>query len=278
MDYIRLMRPKHYVKNLLVFIPIFFNGSIFDKEKMVLAVMGFLCFCLISSSVYVLNDIQDVEKDRLHSKKKNRPIASGRVSIGKAYLLMIVCFLIPLSCTIKYADIECVLFLVVYAFQNVGYSMGLKNYPIVDVVILASGFVVRVLYGGVLVGIPISKWLYLIIVTGSLYMGLGKRRNESKQQNNTREVLKFYTEAFLDKNMYVAVALVIVFYSLWSTESLNSKMIWTVPFFIIILMKYSFDIEGDSDGDPVEVITHDWILMLLVLMYGLLVGTLIYLF
>ena len=165
-----------------------------------------------------------------------------------------------------------------YLFLNMAYSMGLKNYPIIDVVLLTAGFVIRVLYGGVIANVEVSEWLYLVIVSGALYMGFGKRRNELKQQKNTRKVLKHYNDAFLDKNMYVAVALVIVFYSMWAIESINPLMIWTVPFFMIILMKYSFDVEGNSDGDPVEVILQDKVLILLILLYAICVFILLYFF
>ena len=156
--------------------------------------------------------------------------------------------------------------------------MGLKNKPIIDVVILASGFVIRVLFGGLITGVEISKWLYLVIVTGSLYMGLGKRRNELRAQTDTREVLKYYNENFLDKNMYVCVALVNVFYALWSIEMPNPRMIWTVPFFIVLLMCYSLDVEGDSDGDPVEVIIHDKALIGIIITYVMCIFVLLYVF
>ena len=106
--------------------------------------------------------------------------------------------------------------LISYLGLNVAYSMGLKNKPIIDIVILAAGFVIRIFYGGMITGVSISKWLYLVITSGSLYMGLGKRRNEMKKQTDTRDVLKYYNVDFLDKNMYVCVALTIVFYALWT--------------------------------------------------------------
>lgn len=155
-----------------------------------------------------------------------------------------------------------------YFLLNVAYSMGLKNKPIIDIVILAAGFVIRVFYGGVVTGVEISKWLYLVVTVGSLYMGLGKRRNELKKQTETREVLKYYNVAFLDKNMYVCMALANVFYALWTFEMPNPRTSWTIPVFIILLMCYSLDIEGESDGDPVEVILHDKILIAIVLVYA----------
>ena len=157
----------------------------------------------------------------------------------------------------------------IYFILNIGYSFGLKDIPIVDVVILASGFVIRVFYGGFITGVEVSKWLYLVITTGSLYMGLGKRRNELKKQKNTRNVLNLYNIPFLDKNMYVCVALTIVFYSLWTLEWSNGLMIWTVPIFIVLMLCYSFDIERDSDGDPVEVLLGNKIILFILLVYSL---------
>ena len=145
-------------------------------------------------------------------------------------------------------------------------------------VILASGFVIRVFYGGAITGVVISKWLYLVIVTGSLYMGLGKRRNELRAQTDTREVLKFYKEGFLDKNMYVCVALVNVFYALWSIEMPNPKIIWTFPFFLVLMMCYSLDVEGDSDGDPVEVIIQDKFLVGILIVYVICIFVFLYIF
>lgn len=275
-DYIKLLRVKHYVKNLLIFIPLFFSKGIFDVYNFLQALLGVVCFSLISSAVYVLNDIRDVEKDRKHPKKKNRPIASGKVSKKKAMVLMGLCLWISVTISLLLLPIKGVFILSIYFGLNIAYSMGLKNKPIVDVVILAAGFVLRIIYGGILTGVPISKWLYLVVVTGSLYMGLGKRRNEFKQQNDTREVLKYYTEAFLDKNMYVCAALVIVFYALWTVDAVDSMLVWTAPVFMTILMKYSFDIEREADGDPVEVLLEDKQLIVLTVLYAVGIFILLY--
>ena len=275
-DVLKLFRVKHYIKNLLVFVPLFFAGEIFNISLMKHAIVGFVCFCLISSAVYILNDIQDIEKDRLHPKKKNRPLASGRISIKKGILFLVGCILIAFLISGFQMKLYGTAALLLYFILNVAYSMELKNKPIIDIVILASGFVIRIIYGGLIVGIPISKWLYLVVVTGSLFMGLGKRRNELTQQGNTREVLKYYSESFLDKNMYVCFTLVIVFYAMWTLDSANAKMIWTVPALIIILMKYSMDIEGDSDGDPVDVLLNDRILVFLVLLYAVCIFFMLY--
>ncbi len=271
------MRIKHYVKNLLIFVPLFFSRNMFNYELLISAILGFVSFCCISSAVYIINDIRDIQKDRNHPRKKNRPIASGRISKGTAYICFGICLFAATAVSFLYLKPLYYSYLLLYFVLNIAYSYGLKNYPIIDVVILASGFVLRILYGGGVTGVEVSTWLYLVVVTGSLYMGLGKRRNELKQQNNSREVLKYYNESFLDKNMYVAVAVVIVFYALWTIESSNEVLAWTVPVFIIILMRYSFDVEGDSDGDPIEVLLHDRVLIILSVIYAISIFVILYL-
>lgn len=181
-------------------------------------ILGFIAFCAVSSSVYILNDLKDIDNDRKHLTKKMRPLASGKVQVKTAIILMILCWVSAFIISFLIGKIDATIFLFLYFILNVGYSMGLKNKPIIDIVILAAGFVIRIFYGGVVTDVNISQWLYLVVVTGSLYMGLGKRRNELKTSTDTREVLKYYTVDFLDKNMYVCVALADVFYALWTLE------------------------------------------------------------
>lgn len=165
---------------------------------------------------------------------------------------------------------------------NILYSFWLKHIPILDVVILASGFLIRVLYGSNITNIQISNWLYLTILVFSFYMGLGKRRNEYKKMGtNGRKVLEFYNESFLNNNMYMCMALGIVFYSLWCIDVNKAStgifnIIWTVPIVLIICMKYSLNIENESHGDPVDVILGDKILLLLGVIYTILMFLWIY--
>ena len=278
--YIRLLRVKHYIKNFLVLFPLFFGQQFTNPGKMKNALLGMFAFCMISSVIYIINDIRDVEKDRQHPTKKNRPIASGEVSVPNALITAGVCFAISAAITLYAGNTAALICLLLYFVLNLGYSMGMKNIPLVDVAILTSGFLIRVLYGAALTDIEISNWLYMTVVTGAFFMGLGKRRNEFERQkgSDTRAVLKRYSYDFLDKNMYVCVALCDTFYSLWAMSHPNPRMIWSVPLFILILMKYSLDIEGNSDGDPVEVIEHDLLLVGMVLVYGIGIVSLLYLF
>lgn len=252
------------------------GGGLFNLDRIEKVFLGFVCFCLISSSIYIINDYKDVEKDKNHPKKKNRPLASGKISKKKAIIILIVLLFSCILISLLLNNCKGFLLLMLYFVLNILYSLGLKNKPITDTIILASGFVIRVFYGGIIANVDISMWLFLVVTTGSLYMGLGKRRNELKDNKNTREVLKYYNVSFLDKNMYVFVALVDMFYSLWATELQISNIKWTVPIFIIIMMRYSYDIEGDSDGDPVDVILKDIPLILMIIMLAVLMFVFIY--
>lgn len=283
-DYIQLFRIKHWLKNVLIFLPLLFSREIFVYNKILLTLISFFTFCFISSSIYIFNDIRDIDKDRVHKVKKNRPIASSRVSVREGYILMFILLFVGLVINVIWIrNMYSFILLIMYYLFNIFYSLGLKNVPILDVVILVSGFVIRVIYGAVVTDIELSNWLYLTVMSSSFFMGFGKRRNEIlKQGNKSREVLKYYTKDYLDKFLYVFLVLTIVFYSLWSIDSStiirfnNSYIIYTVPFVIVIFMKYCLDIEGDSYGDPVDVITSDKILMSLILIFGVVMFSLLY--
>jgi 4-hydroxybenzoate polyprenyltransferase len=283
--YLKLMRIHHYLKNVLIFLPLIFSQNLFDANLFKKTILGFLSFSILSSIVYVINDIQDVEKDRRHSTKCKRPIASGAVSIKSAYTLVVVISIIGvilnyLACGF---NIKAWVLVIMYIGFNFAYSMGFKNLPIIDITILVSGFLLRVLYGSSITYIEVSKWLYLTVISMSFYLGLGKRRNELKTEGSkTRKVLKYYNHGFLDKNMYMCLGLTIVFYSLWCVDSVtierysNSDIVWTVPLVMLICMKYSLNIEGDSDGDPVSVLLTDKILIGMVLLYAIILLFIIY--
>lgn len=265
--YLKLIRVKHYLKNALLFIPLFFNGVMFlcDANVYVRLIFGFLAFSCIASFVYVLNDIKDREKDRLHPTKKNRPIANGSISVGKALVLAAFLFLLAISFALATGKYQTIIYIILYCVLNICYSMGLKNKPILDIVILVSGFLLRVVYGAALADIEVSAWMYLTIITGAAYMGLGKRRKEleSQQDGTTRNVLKYYTYGFLDKYMYMCLTLTIMFFALWAMNHEKEKMIWLVPLLMMCTMKYSLNVEKNPDGDPIEVILGDkWMLVL----------------
>lgn len=283
MNYLKLMRPKHYIKNFLIFLPLLFSGKLLNLSNILITLGGVICFSLIASSIYIINDIKDKDKDRKHKTKCNRPIASGKISVKNAIIFMFVLLiLVTVLVIVMNLSILSIGFLALYFILNLAYSLGLKNIPLIDIIILVSGFVIRVLFGASILSITVSNWLYLTVIAISFYLGLGKRRNEiMKTGSNTRKVLKYYTKEFLDKNMYMFLSMTIIFYSLWTTDvdivsKSNNLLIWTVPLVIVICMRYSMDIEGESDGDPVEVIMHDKVIISLVFLYALSLITILY--
>ena len=277
-DYLKLIRVKHWLKNGLVFLPIFFSINLLNKEMLLSSILAFIIFSITSSIVYVMNDIEDVEKDKKHPIKKNRPIASGRVSVNEAKMirgiLIIILGILLAIISARVENIWLLLIPIIYLIMNIAYSKKLKNIPIIDVAIIVLGFILRVIYGGVVTNVEVSKYLYLMIIFGSFYLGFGKRRNEIlKNGDKSRESLSMYNKEFLDKNMYVAFALAIVSYTLWCVDPNtiehigNDYIFWTIPLLIIILQLYSLNIEGNSYGDPIDVILSDKKLLLTAILY-----------
>lgn len=279
--YIHLMRPKHYLKNVLIFLPLVFSGNLFTQHYLTKSILSFLAFSMVASAVYTLNDINDRDVDKHHPKKRYRPIAAGTVSQSSALVLVVILLAAAtLFQSLAGFTLQGVVLLLLYLSINIAYSIGLKNIPIIDVTILSLGFVIRVLYGGYSVGIDVSKWMYLAILAFSFYLGLGKRRNELMSNGTkTRKVNEYYNQAFLDKNMYVCLGLTIVYYSLWAIDPLQKHklMYWTIPVVLMIAMSYSLTVEdSSSDGDPISVLLGNKPLLALCAFYALLVVGLIY--
>lgn len=265
--YLQLMRVHHYLKNLLIFAPLVFSRKLFQPSLLGRAVCGFVVMCLVSSAVYILNDIQDAEADRNHSAKCRRPIASGQISAVRGRILAVLLLsggallgiqLPPPGRSLPW----------IYLAVNLGYSLGLKHIPLADVFLLSSGFLLRLLYGGAVTGVPISGWLFLTVLALSLYFSLGKRRNECRQPNcaAARKVLARYPLSFLNSAMNLCLMLALVFYSLWS---MDSAALYTVPLVLLIVLKYSLDLENGRSGDPVEILLEDKALQALCLLYVL---------
>ena len=287
-EYIKLIRAKHWLKNGLVFLPLFFSINLFNTSYYLGTILAFMVFSFTASIVYIINDMGDIEKDRLHPVKKKRPLAAGTISVKNAKIVIGVLVVLAAGMMwylFKYTNnIAVVIVPIVYLIINILYSKWLKHIPIIDVVILVSGFVLRVMYGGVSIDVEVSKYLYLMIIFGSFYLGFGKRRNEIiKNGNKSRKVLQLYNQEFLDKNMYVALALAIVSYTLWCVDPTtvqrigNDYLFWTIPLLMVILQLYSLNIEGNSHGDPIEVILGDKKLLVTAIIYVLMMGGILYL-
>lgn len=287
-EYIKLIRAKHWLKNGLVFLPLFFSINLFNTSYYLGTILAFIVFSFTASIVYIINDMGDIEKDKLHPVKKKRPLAAGTISIKNAKIVIgVLAVLAAIMMWYLFKNtnnIAVIIVPIVYLIINILYSKWLKHIPIIDVVILVSGFVLRVMYGGVSINVEVSKYLYLMIIFGSFYLGFGKRRNEIiKNGNKSRKVLQLYNKEFLDKNMYVALALAIVSYTLWCVDQTtiqrigNDYLFWTIPLLMVILQLYSLNIEGNSHGDPIEVILGDKKLLVTAVIYVLMMGGILYL-
>ena len=285
--YLKLIRVKHWLKNALVFLPLFFSNNLLKLDYLITTLIVFFVFSFSSSIVYVINDINDIEKDKKHPIKKKRPLAAGIISIKNAYktiaILVAVALIMISILYIKTNNLTVVIIPIVYIIMNLLYSKWLKNIPIVDVTILVLGFLLRVIYGGAVILVEVSKWLYLMIIFGSFYLGFGKRRNEIiKNGEKSRKVLELYNKDFLDKNMYVALTLAVVSYTLWCVDPITTArighdyMFWTIPILMIILQLYSLNIERDSYGDPIDVILSDKVLVATIIIFIIIMIGLLY--
>ena len=285
--YLKLMRVKHWLKNGLVFLPLFFSSNLFNKDLLIMGFLSFLIFSFTTSIVYIINDICDLEKDRIHPTKNTRPLAKGEVSIKNANIIIGILTVLSLLLMIILFTMNTNGFVFVipciYLIINIFYSKYLKTIPIIDVAIIVLGFVLRVMYGGFCTNVEVSKYLYLMIIFGSFFLGFGKRRNEIiKNGDKSRKVLSLYNKEFLDKNMYVAFSLAVVSYCLWCVDKEtisrigNDYIFWTIPFLMIILQLYSLNVEGNSDGDPVEVILSDKKIIIMGLLYIAIMGIILY--
>ena len=290
--YLKLLRVKHYIKNLLIFLPLIFNGNFFNMKLLKITFISFLSFCFMASAIYIFNDLLDYEKDKVHPKKKLRPIASDKISKNKAVIILVM--LLILAIILQYSIYlfnfvtlkTCLLsitILLVYLIINIFYSIIGKHLPIVDVILLSIGFILRILFGGVVSSIEISSWLYLTIISFSLYLVLGKRKGElEKNKDFSRKVLKYYNVSYLEKFMNIFLSLTLVFYSLWCTSNTNvnaNLLIYSIFFIIFIVMKYSLNIENSNNeymGDPVEVVLHDKILLVSIVLYAIYMGGILY--
>ncbi|MGN0868497.1 MAG: decaprenyl-phosphate phosphoribosyltransferase [Akkermansia sp.] len=283
-DWCRALRVRHYIKNALLAAAPACSGQLFEPAVASALLWGLAAFCTTASLIYLLNDLRDCEQDRLHPTKRNRPLASGRISRRAAWVAAAMLAAMAMGANAMVFHPGATAILLLYVLLNFAYSFGWKNIPILDITILSSGFIFRVLYGAWLTGIVISDWLYLTIGAFAFCMALGKRRNELQRQKNgnTRKVLRRYNTRFLDKNLYVCLGLTNVFYALWCTDATTAAhygtthLPSTVPLVLLITMKYSYHIEGDSEGDPVEVLLRDKVLLLMVGGFLMLMFALLY--
>lgn len=263
-----LIRPKQWVKNLFVFAPILFAGKLMDLPMLLTNILAFASFCCISSSVYVLNDIIDVESDRVHKKKRYRPIAAGYVSIKQAKILFV--FLIALTAVLS--SMLPVLFLITisaYLVNNLLYSFKIKNVVLLDVFSISIGFILRVIAGAVAIDVSVSSWMIITTIFISLFLGISKRRAELSGPNQDnlekqRKVLSDYDVVFVDQLNTIAATGTIISYALYtvSEKAVNAfhsdKLIYTTPFVLYGIFRYLYLLHQKNLGEsPTQIVTKD---------------------
>lgn len=263
---LKTMRLRQWTKNGFVFFALIFDKQLFLFEPFLRTLEGFLLFCLISSAVYLFNDIADIEADRKHPEKKHRPLASGKLSISLAWGAAIALVVVALPLAYLLSPIFS-LILATYLVINILYSRWFKHIPILDVLIISSGFVLRVAAGVALITVErFSPWLYMITTLFSLYIGFGKRRAEmsllAKGAASHRKVLDGYTIPLLDQYITIVSGMTIVTYSLYTffAENLpaNHSMMLTIPFVVYGIFRYLQLIQtGHAAGAPDEVALKD---------------------
>lgn len=217
--YIQLIRPKDWAKNMFLFIPLFFSGMFFETTKLGELAIGFLCFSLVASSIYIMNDYRDIEDDKKHPVKRLRPLASGAVNkntaIAIAVLFLIVGFTVAWFLRDKFMFI-----LGIYFLMNVGYSFGLKNIPILDIFIISVGFVLRIKAGSVISLIPLSEWLIIMVFLLALFMAFAKRRDDVllklSSGDDMRKAVKGYNLEFINTALSLICAVIIVAYLMYT--------------------------------------------------------------
>ena len=282
---IRAMRPRQWAKNVFIFAALVFDEQLTLREPLLRTIAGFVLLCAISSAVYLVNDIVDAESDRQHPTKRNRPIAAGQLSVPLALIVAIALAVFALAAGFALAT-EFGWIITLYFILNLLYSLWLKHTPIIDVMIIAAGFVLRVAAGVALIEVArFSPWLYVCTTLLALIIGFGKRRAEiillSDGANAHRKVLDGYTIGFLDQLIVVVSASTIMAYSLYTFSASNlppnNRMMLTIPFVIYGVFRYLYLIHvEDAGGAPEELILKDRPLLTTLILWGMLAAAILY--
>ncbi|MBI2619876.1 MAG: decaprenyl-phosphate phosphoribosyltransferase [Ignavibacteriales bacterium] len=272
-SYLKLARPQQWVKNLFLFAPLIFSKHLFEEGYLWTETIGFVVFCLLSSAVYILNDIADRETDRLHPVKRERPVASGRIGIPQAILTALlfsalaVWLAIPLTRSFQFVAI-------LYFGLNLAYSFRLKQLILVDVFIIAAGFMLRVLAGAFVIDVEVSHWLVLCTLFVSLFLAISKRRGElllvqATSDFSGRPVLKEYDVTFVDQMMTIAAAGMAISYALYTvaertvTIFKTENLIFTTVFVLFGIFRYLYLLKTKrTDDNPTAMLISDPVMMI----------------
>jgi 4-hydroxybenzoate polyprenyltransferase len=283
---LKTMRPRHWTKNAFIFAALVFDGKLFHLPDFLRTLAGFALFCLISGAVYIFNDLFDLEADRQHPEKRSRPLASGKLSIPVAITSGVILTLLTLALGYWLAW-QFDLVLLVYFAMILAYSKWLKHIPILDVFIIATGFVLRVHAGTTLITVErFSPWMYVVMTLLALYLGFGKRRAElallAKEAGSHRKVLEGYTLPLLDQFITIVSGTTIVAYSMYTffrpDAPSGHTLMLTIPFVVYAIFRYLYLIQVKNiGGAPEEVLLSDRPLQIAILLWGLAILAVFYL-
>ncbi len=280
------MRPKQWIKNSFVFAALIFAKELFDADYFLITLWAFLLFCLLSGSVYLINDIFDIKKDRLHPTKSKRPVASGAVSITEAALWGTGFALFSLFFSF-YISLPFGVVALIYFILNFLYSMFLKKVVIIDVMAIAFGFLLRAIAGAVVIGVAISTWLILCTILIALFLGFCKRRQElliyEHEPTTHREILSEYSKSFIDQMIAVVTASTVISYSLYTMspgviEKMGTPYLnITIPFVLYGIFRYLYLIYKKEGVDsPTRIILEDKPLLINIFLWGIAVIIILY--
>lgn len=275
LELITLLRPKQWIKNAFVVAPLIFSGKLGDPNSFKSTLYAAAIFSIASSATYILNDINDVEKDKLHPKKsKSRPLASGKITIPAAYSLLAILYIILIINFFYIPHVMAIVF--AYLVLNIAYSYILKHEPVIDIFTIAIGFVLRVYAGATSINVPLSTWMSITTLCLALYLGSIKRRQELAQVGTDgRKVLHQYSIKLIDRYAEMSATGAILFYSMFVLESKPSLAI-TIPLVLFGLYRYWYVVEEYDGGEsPTDALIADWQLLLTVLIWIATCGYLI---
>lgn len=285
-SYIKLLRISHWSKNLFLFLPLFFSGKFIEDPFIALDIaIGFICFSLTASVVYIINDLKDVEEDRLHPEKKHRPFAAGAVKTNSGIVLAII--LLCTSMVVAYwLRPEFLIVLAIYFALNLAYSLKLKHVPLLDISIIAVGFVLRVVGGGVIPDIYVSHWILIMTFLLALFLGFAKRRDDVKifmeSGKKMRRSVDGYNMEFINTGMSLMGGVTIVSYIMYTlsddvVERLGHNLYLTSLFVILGVLRYlQITFVQEKSGNPTKVLLKDVFIQLILLGFIISFGVLLY--
>jgi len=285
-----LLRPFQWAKNVFIFLPLFFDRQFENVEKLLSCMIVFFAYCFVASSIYCFNDIHDIDDDRVHPMKCKRPIASGAISITKGYIIMFVSFIIGLSFTFMLDKVfmyKAIGILVLYFITNIAYCVKLKQFAIVDVLIIAFGFVLRVVIGGFVTGIFVSQWIVLMTFLIALFLAFAKRHDDVVLHNETGITLRNNTNRynlnFLNQTLAIIGSITMVCYIMYTVsddvcDHMNTHYLYFTSVFVLagIIRYLQLTLVDDKSGSPTRILMKDrfiqlcilsWIISFIIIIY-----------